>query len=125
MFSRKFLLSTVTVALLAGSATAFTGTAQLGLDTGVTSCNCPAFNGPFAIAVPRDLVTTQTCCNYQVNLSVNGQTTTAVFSGYYDAGAGTQNIALSASAFAALDSNADDTSIAGVTWSFFESPGRK
>jgi hypothetical protein len=48
-----------------------------------------------------------------------------VFSGYYDAGAGTQNIALSAAAFAALDSNADDTSIAGVTWSFFEIPGRK
>ncbi|KAJ7732378.1 hypothetical protein B0H14DRAFT_3517675 [Mycena olivaceomarginata] len=51
--------------------------------------------------------------NYQVNLSVNGQTTTAVFSGYYEAGAGTQNITLSASAFAALDTNADDTSIAG------------
>ncbi|KAJ7245919.1 hypothetical protein B0H12DRAFT_1127163 [Mycena haematopus] len=118
MFSTKPLLSVVAAAaLLVGTANAFNGTAILGFyDT--TSCPCPPWNGPFAVAIPRGLVGTEVCCNVGITLSYEGQTTDAVFSGYYEAGAGTENVALSPAAFAALAGFPEETSLSGVTWSF-------
>ncbi|KAJ7458539.1 hypothetical protein FB451DRAFT_1182727 [Mycena latifolia] len=110
----KSLLAAVSAAV---AVNAFTGTANLGF-FGTTSCECPAFNGPFAIAIPSNTVGTKVCCNDQITLTFEGQTTTAVFSGTYDAGAGTQNVALSPAAFAALAGSPEDTSLSPVTWSF-------
>jgi hypothetical protein len=45
-------------------------------------------------------------------------TVDAVFSGYYDDATGTENIALSAAAFAALAGHPEETSLAPVAWSF-------
>lgn len=47
-----------------------------------------------------------------------GSTTTAIFSGIYDGGAGTENVALSPLPFAALAGFPEDTSVADVTWFF-------
>jgi hypothetical protein len=46
------------------------------------------------------------------------QTVDAVFSGYYDDGEGTENIALSPAAFAELASFPEETLLSPVTWSF-------
>ncbi|KAJ6483252.1 hypothetical protein C8R45DRAFT_1099531 [Mycena sanguinolenta] len=116
MFSSKPLLSVVAAALLVGTANAFTGTANLGFYN-ATSCGCPPWNGPFAIAIPSALVGTQVCCNVGITLSYEGQTTDAVFSGYYDAG-GAEDVALSPEAFAALAGWPEETSLSPVTWSF-------
>ncbi|KAJ7117047.1 hypothetical protein C8R44DRAFT_879567 [Mycena epipterygia] len=113
----KSLLTTVCAAMLIGTANAFTSTANLGF-FGTTNCAFPAFSGPFAIAIPAELVGSAVCCSTQVTLTVNGETITAVFSSTYDASAGSQDIALSPSAFAALDRRPQDTSVAAVTWSF-------
>ncbi|KAF7343631.1 hypothetical protein MSAN_01983800 [Mycena sanguinolenta] len=117
MFSTKPLLSVVAAALLAGTVNAYTGTAILGFYN-TTSCGCPAFNGPYAVAIPRELVGTQSCCDVGITLSYGGETTDAVFSGYYEAGAGTENVALSPEAFAALAGFPDEVSLSPVTWSF-------
>lgn len=102
---------------------------------GTTNCGCPPFNGPFAVAVPSALVGSAVCCNDAVTLSctcvsphphaspltllpVEGETVTAIFSGIYDDGAGTENVALSPTAFAALAGFPEDTSLSPVTWSF-------
>ncbi|KAF8144341.1 hypothetical protein K438DRAFT_1992897 [Mycena galopus ATCC 62051] len=99
MFCTKALLSAVTAALFVGPANAFTGTAVLGFFE-TTNCAYGNDNGPFAIAIP-----------------IEGETTTAVFSGTYDAG-GSDDIALSPAAFAALAGSPFETSLHGVTWAF-------
>ncbi|KAJ7445294.1 hypothetical protein FB451DRAFT_1293056 [Mycena latifolia] len=114
MFFSKSLLA---AAVLVGSASAFTGTANLGF-TGVTICGCAASNGPFAIAIPSALVGTHVCCNEAITLTYNGKTTTAIFSGIYNAGAGTQNVALTDSPFDVLRDNSTQTSLSPVTWAF-------
>ncbi|KAJ7617608.1 hypothetical protein DFH06DRAFT_100557 [Mycena polygramma] len=119
MFFAKSLLAFVSAALLVGTASALTGTAHLGLTDGVTLCACGPQNGPFGVAIPSDLVGTHVCCNEQIAITGPSFNTTAVFTGTYDAGAGTQDIALSASAFSALDKNPGDTTLAGVSWVFF------
>ncbi|KAJ7900889.1 hypothetical protein B0H13DRAFT_2336306 [Mycena leptocephala] len=100
MFSTKCLLAAVSAALLVGTANAFNGTANLGFFE-TTSCPCPPWNGPYAVAVPH-----------------LDQTVDAVLSGYYDDGEGTENIALSPAAFAALASFPEETLLSPVTWSF-------
>ncbi|KAJ6477284.1 hypothetical protein DFH09DRAFT_1162514, partial [Mycena vulgaris] len=47
-----------------------------------------------------------------------GQSVVAVFSGIYDAGAGTEDAALSPTAFAALAEFPEESFLAPVTWSF-------
>ncbi|KAF8175984.1 hypothetical protein K438DRAFT_2044635 [Mycena galopus ATCC 62051] len=116
MFSTKPFLSAVAAAILVGTAAAYNGTANLGFYNTV-DCPCPAFNGPYAIAIPSALVGTEQCCDVEITLSYEGQTTTAVFSGTYDA-AGPEDIALSPEAFAALAGFPQETSLVGVTWSF-------
>ncbi|KAJ7640580.1 hypothetical protein B0H17DRAFT_467708 [Mycena rosella] len=86
MFITKSLL---TAAMLVGAANAFTGTANLGF-TGVTICGCSPSNGPFAVAIPAALAGTHVCCNEAITLSYNGKSVTAIYSGTYDAGAGTR-----------------------------------
>ncbi|KAJ7034270.1 hypothetical protein C8F04DRAFT_1102106 [Mycena alexandri] len=118
MFSTKSLLATISTAtVFIGAANAFSGTAHLGFYN-ATSCGCGPQNGPFAIAIPSALVGSNVCCNVQINLSFEGESTTAVFSGAYDAG-GAQDIALSPDAFAALAGFPEDVSLSPVTWSFF------
>ncbi|KAJ7905861.1 hypothetical protein B0H13DRAFT_1881133 [Mycena leptocephala] len=117
MFSTKSLLAIVSTAMFIGTASAFTGTANLGF-SGTTVCACPPFNGPFAVAIPSADVGTKVCCNDQITITFNDKTTTAVFSGIYNAGAGTDNIALSPDAFAALGGAPEDISHSPVTWSF-------
>ncbi|KAJ7167979.1 hypothetical protein C8R46DRAFT_1094628 [Mycena filopes] len=114
MFSAKSLLVAVSAAVLAQ---AYNGTAILGF-YGTTSCGCPPWNGPYAVAIPRDLVGTETCCNVGVTVTWLDSTIDAVFSGYYEDGAGTEGIALSAAAFAALGGFPDQTAHFPVTWSF-------
>ncbi|KAJ7905859.1 hypothetical protein B0H13DRAFT_1881130 [Mycena leptocephala] len=117
MFSTKSLFAAVSAALLVGTANAFNGTANLGFyDT--TDCGCPPFNGPYAVAIPRQLVGTESCCDVGITLSYLDQTVDAVFSGYYDAAAGTENIALSPAAFAALAGFPEETSLSPIIWSF-------
>ncbi|KAJ7096810.1 hypothetical protein C8R44DRAFT_889415 [Mycena epipterygia] len=113
----KSLLAAVSTAIFFGTSNAFTGTANLGF-YGTTNCGCPPFNGPYAIAVPSALVGSAVCCNDAVTLSFEGETVTAIFSGIYDDGAGTENVALSPTAFAALAGFPEDTSLSPVTWSF-------
>ncbi|KAJ7081194.1 hypothetical protein B0H15DRAFT_855351 [Mycena belliarum] len=110
----KSLLATISAAV---AVTAFNGTANLGF-TGSTNCGCPPFNGPFAAAIPSNTVGDAVCCNDIITITFLDQTTTAVFSGIYDAGAGTENIALSPAAFDALAGNPEQTSLSPVTWSF-------
>ncbi|KAJ6616353.1 hypothetical protein B0H10DRAFT_1400212 [Mycena sp. CBHHK59/15] len=117
MFSTKSLLATISAAMLIGTANAFNGTANLGF-YGTTNCGCPPWNGPYAVAVPSDLVGSAVCCNDAVTLSYLGKSIPAVFSGIYDAGAGSQNVALSPTAFAALAGFPEETSLSPVTWSF-------
>ncbi|KAJ6594980.1 hypothetical protein B0H10DRAFT_447999 [Mycena sp. CBHHK59/15] len=114
MFFNKALLAT---AMLIGAVSAFTGTATLGF-TGTTNCGCPATNGPFAVSIPSALVGTHVCCDDSITLSYNGKTTSAIFNGIYDAGAGTDNIELSSVAFAALEDNPTQTTLSPVTWVF-------
>ncbi|KAJ7692196.1 hypothetical protein B0H17DRAFT_1061573 [Mycena rosella] len=114
MFITKSLL---TAAMLVGAANAFTGTANLGF-TGVTTCGCSPSNGPFAVAIPAALAGTHVCCNEAITLSYNGKSVTAIYSGTYDAGAGTQNVALTATAFDVLEDNSGQTSLSPVTWAF-------
>ncbi|KAJ7698330.1 hypothetical protein B0H17DRAFT_1050790 [Mycena rosella] len=114
MVSTKSLLAAVSTAV---AVNAFNGTANLGFyDT--SNCGCPPWNGPFAVAVPSNTVGDAVCCDDSITISYLGQTTTAVFSGIYEAGAGTENVALSPSAFAALAGWPEDTSLSPVTWSF-------
>ncbi|KAJ7486938.1 hypothetical protein FB451DRAFT_1228370 [Mycena latifolia] len=98
----KYLLASVSAALLIGATSAFVGTAQDGF-AGVTSCNCPSSVGAFTAAVPSALVESHVCCTDVIIITLNNGTMQAVFSGIYDAGAGTENIALSPSAFAVVD----------------------
>ncbi|KAF8134087.1 hypothetical protein K438DRAFT_1883654 [Mycena galopus ATCC 62051] len=117
MFPSKPLLSVLATALLVGTANAFNGTGNLGFyDT--SSCSCPPWNGPFAVAIPRELAGAEVCCNVGVTLSYLDQSIDAVFSGYYDAGTGTEDVALSPAAFAALAGFPEKTSLAPFTWSF-------
>ncbi|KAF8129704.1 hypothetical protein K438DRAFT_1948478 [Mycena galopus ATCC 62051] len=120
MFSTKLVLSAVAAALLAGTANAYNGTAHLGFYDASWE-GCPPWNGPFAIAIPSALVGTEQACNVEITLSFGppgeAQTTTAVFSGIYDAG-GPEDVALSPDAFAALAGWPYETSLEGVTWSF-------
>ncbi|KAJ7189653.1 hypothetical protein GGX14DRAFT_484551 [Mycena pura] len=113
MFFKRSLLA---LALIVAVANAFNGTANLGFYD-VNNCFCPPFNGPFAIAIPSTLARSATCCNDQITLSYLGQTTTAVFSGFYDAGEA-EDIALSPNAFAALASFPWETALTPVSWSF-------
>ncbi|KAK7045096.1 hypothetical protein R3P38DRAFT_3177327 [Favolaschia claudopus] len=114
MFSSKaFFIA----ASLVGATNAFNGTANLGF-YGTTSCSCPPWNGPYAVAIARALVGTEVCCNVGITVSYLDQTVDAVFSGYYEDGAGTENIALSPAAFAALAGFPWETSLAPVNWSF-------
>ncbi|KAJ7110621.1 hypothetical protein C8R44DRAFT_743085 [Mycena epipterygia] len=119
MLSNKSFLA-VLAAMFIGGASAFTGTATLGIspDT-TTSCGCGADNGPFEVAIPAALVGSNVCCDTQVNLAFGDETTTAVFGAIYNAGAGTENIALSADAFSALSPGGTGTTLSPVTWSFF------
>ncbi|KAJ7823725.1 hypothetical protein B0H14DRAFT_2689307 [Mycena olivaceomarginata] len=117
MFTSKALLSAVAAAIFVGTATAFNGTATLGFyDT--ANCGCPPWNGPYAVAIPRELAGTEVCCNVGITLTYLDNTVDAVFSGYYDDATGTENIALSAAAFAALAGHPEETSLAPVAWSF-------
>ncbi|KAJ7486940.1 hypothetical protein FB451DRAFT_1554090 [Mycena latifolia] len=102
----KYLLATVSAALLIGATSAFVGTAQDGF-AGVTSCNCPFSVGAFTAAVPSALVESHVCCTDVIIITLNSGTLEAVFSGIYDAGAGTENIALSLSAFALVNASAE------------------
>ncbi|KAJ7124623.1 hypothetical protein C8R43DRAFT_958674 [Mycena crocata] len=117
MFFKTSLLSAVSSAMLIGAAHGFNGTANLGF-YGTTNCGCPPWNGPYAIAIPAELVGSAVCCNVGVTLTYLDKTVPAVFSGIYDAGAGTENVALSARAFADLAGWPEDTALAPVTWSF-------
>ncbi|KAJ7747114.1 hypothetical protein DFH07DRAFT_1037246 [Mycena maculata] len=119
MFSAKALLAAITVTVVIGSANAvnYTGTANLGF-YGTTNCGCPPFNGPFAVAIPTQLVGDAVCCDDSVTITYEGETTTAVFSAIYDTGSGTENIALSALAFGALAGFPEDTSLSPATWFF-------
>ncbi|KAJ6474001.1 hypothetical protein C8R47DRAFT_1199562 [Mycena vitilis] len=117
MFSTKSFLATISVALFVGTAAAFNGTANLGF-YGTTSCPCPPWNGPYAVAIPSALIGSEVCCNVGISLTYLGQTVDAVFSGTYDEGEGTENIALSPAAFAALAGFPEETSLDGVAWSF-------
>ncbi|KAJ7458551.1 hypothetical protein FB451DRAFT_1273420 [Mycena latifolia] len=110
----KSLLAAVSAAV---AVNAFSGTANLGFYE-TTNCPCPPWNGPFAVAIPSNTVGDKVCCNDQITFTYLDQTTTAVFSGTYDAGAGTEDVALSPAAFAALAGHPQDTSISPVTWSF-------
>ncbi|KAK7008465.1 hypothetical protein R3P38DRAFT_2791380 [Favolaschia claudopus] len=119
-------------ASLVGATNAFNGTvsiAEVALNSisppanlgfyGTTSCSCPPWNGPYAVAIPRALAgTAEVCCNVGITISYLDQTVDAVFSGYYEDGAGTENIALSPAAFAALAGFPWETSLAPVNWSF-------
>ncbi|KAJ7182330.1 hypothetical protein C8R43DRAFT_1100824 [Mycena crocata] len=117
MFFTTSLLAVVSTSLLLGGANAFTGTATLGFG-GTTTCGCAASNGPFAVSIPSALVGSHVCCNEAISLSYNGKSVTAIFSGIFDAGAGTQNVELSDVAFAALEDNAGQTVLSPVTWNF-------
>ncbi|KAJ7454623.1 hypothetical protein B0H11DRAFT_2069229 [Mycena galericulata] len=114
MFYTKAFLATV---MLIGTARAFTGVAIIGF-TGTASCNCPAFNGPFAASIPAALVGTAVCCNDEITLSYNGRTVPAVFSGICNDCFGTQNVELSAAAFGVLEDNTTETTLSPVTWAF-------
>ncbi|KAJ7249644.1 hypothetical protein C8J57DRAFT_1356355 [Mycena rebaudengoi] len=117
MFFNKSLLAAVPAAMLIGAANAFTGTATLGF-AGTTSCDCSPSNGPFAVAVPSALIGTARCCSATVTATHNGKSVTAILSAVYDAGAGTQNIALSDVAFAQIQDTAGQTTLSPVTWAF-------
>ncbi|KAJ7164339.1 hypothetical protein C8R46DRAFT_1220844 [Mycena filopes] len=118
MFSTKSLLA-VASAMFIGSASAFTGTASLNFTTSTVNCGCPPTNGPSQVAIPAALVGTHVCCQApEINISYNGKTVAAVFSGVYTAGAGTDNIELSQFAFGILEDNASQTSLSPVTWAF-------
>ncbi|KAF7366211.1 hypothetical protein MVEN_00498300 [Mycena venus] len=127
MFSTKSLLAAVAASVLIGTVNAqavnYTGTANLGFYQS-TACGCPPFNGPYAVAIPSNLVGDAVCCEDSVTFIVaggpehGGSTTTAIFSGIYDGGAGTENVALSPLPFAALAGFPEDTSVADVTWFF-------
>ncbi|KAJ7081199.1 hypothetical protein B0H15DRAFT_473021 [Mycena belliarum] len=110
----KALLATISAAV---AVSAFNGTANLGF-FGTTNCGCPPWNGPYAAAIPSNTVGDAVCCNDVITITYLDQTTTAVFSGIYDAGAGTEDIALSSAAFAALAGHPEETSLSPVTWSF-------
>ncbi|KAJ7430947.1 hypothetical protein B0H11DRAFT_2133433 [Mycena galericulata] len=119
MFATKSLLATIVAAVFVGTAKAtnYTGTAHLGFYN-TTVCTCPPWNGPYAVAIPSQLVGSAVCCNDEITFSYEGETTTAVFSGIYVAGEGTEDVALSPSAFAALAGWPQETSLSPVTWSF-------
>ncbi|KAJ6514076.1 hypothetical protein DFH09DRAFT_46476 [Mycena vulgaris] len=116
MFFNTSLLAAISAAVLIGSASAFTGTATVGF-TGTTNCGCPATNGPFAVSIPSALVGTHVCCSDSITITHNGKSTTAIFNGIFDTGAGTQNIQLSQTAFTAIEDSTTDTSLS-VTWAF-------
>ncbi|KAJ7141785.1 hypothetical protein C8R43DRAFT_1200840 [Mycena crocata] len=117
MLFKTSLMSAVSAATLIGTAYAFNGTANLGF-IGTTNCGCPTFNGPYAAAVPAELVGSARCCNVAITVTYLDKTVEAVFSGIYDAGAGTENVALSPRAFADLAGFPEETALAPVTWSF-------
>ncbi|KAJ7110620.1 hypothetical protein C8R44DRAFT_883751 [Mycena epipterygia] len=94
--------------------------ATLGIGAGSTSCECPTQNTAFGIAIPAALMGSNMCCNVQVQLAFGERTSAAVLDAIYDTGAGTENIALSPAAFAALSPGfINQTSLSPVTWSFF------
>ncbi|KAJ6484292.1 hypothetical protein DFH09DRAFT_1211446 [Mycena vulgaris] len=117
MFSTKSLLAAVSAAMVLGTAHAFNGTAHLGF-YGTTNCGCPPWNGPYAVAIPSALVGDAVCCNDAITITYLDKITTAVFSGIYDAGADTQDVALSPTAFAALGGFPEETEHSPVSWSF-------
>jgi hypothetical protein len=114
--------------------TSFIPAATLGFyDT--ANCGFPPWNGPYAVAIPRELAGTEVCCSVGITLTCKhsldptrsnnsikitdlDNTVDAVFSGYYDDAIRTDNIALSAAAFAALAGHPEETSLAPVAWSF-------
>ncbi|KAJ7065734.1 hypothetical protein C8F01DRAFT_1228962 [Mycena amicta] len=116
MFSKLTILAAMAVSA-ASLANAYNGTAALGFYN-VVNCACPPWNGPYAIAIPSSLIGDKTCCNDQVSLSYLDQTTTAVFSGYYDAGEGAQDVALSPLAFGALSGHPWETALENTVWEF-------
>ncbi|KAJ7096809.1 hypothetical protein C8R44DRAFT_812301 [Mycena epipterygia] len=119
MFNKSLLIG-ITATMFMGAAHAFTGTASIWTfpTDQVTSCECPASNGPLAIAIPSALVGTEQCCDVSITVTYNGKTISTVFSGIFDAGAGTENIALTPTAFALLEDNSSETTLSPVTWSF-------
>ncbi|KAJ7159380.1 hypothetical protein C8R43DRAFT_1234085 [Mycena crocata] len=117
MFFKKSLLSAASAAMLFGVTNAFTGIASLGFE-GVTSCDCPATNGPVVVAVPAALIGTAVCCRALVTLNYNGKSVTAHLSGVFDAGAGTENVALGPFTFGVLADDSSQTTLSPVTWAF-------
>ncbi|KAJ6620163.1 hypothetical protein B0H10DRAFT_1946229 [Mycena sp. CBHHK59/15] len=111
MFFKKALLTAVSTATGIGTAHAFNGTATLGFYQ-VVNCFCPPWNGPYAVAIPSTLVGSATCCNDQITLTYLDQTVSAVFSGIYVAGEGTEDIALSPDVFGALAGHPWETALA-------------
>ncbi|KAF7288893.1 hypothetical protein MIND_01405300 [Mycena indigotica] len=116
MFSKQTLLAYISLASTLGLVNAFNGTAYLGF-ANVEGCSCPAFNGPYGVAVPRALVGSHTCCNEGVTLSYKGNSVTAVFSGFFDA-EGAQDVALSPRAFSDLAPSTWTGPVEGVVWQF-------
>ncbi|KAF7351697.1 hypothetical protein MSAN_01602700 [Mycena sanguinolenta] len=93
------------------------GTATLGF-TGTTNCGCPPSNGPFAVSIPKELMNDRTCCQDTVTVEYKGKAVTAILSGVFDDGDGTENIEMSPMAFALIADNPTDTTVGPVTWSF-------
>ncbi|KAJ7775928.1 hypothetical protein DFH07DRAFT_798873 [Mycena maculata] len=119
MFFKSLLLAVVSAVVLVGTVKAanYTGIANLGFfDT--TNCGCPPWNGPYAIAIPSNLVGDAVCCDATVTLSYSGETVDAVFSGTYSGGAGPEDIALSPLAFGAIAGWPEETALFPVVWYF-------
>ncbi|KAJ7110623.1 hypothetical protein C8R44DRAFT_743087 [Mycena epipterygia] len=114
IFSDKSFFAVV-AAMFIGGASAFTGTATLGIGAGTTSCGCAPSNGPFEITNPAALVNSNVCCNAQVTLTFGDESTTAVFGAIYNSGAGTDNIVLSPRAYAVLAPGSGGTSLESFT----------
>ncbi|KAJ7252055.1 hypothetical protein C8J57DRAFT_1520384 [Mycena rebaudengoi] len=96
MFFNKSLLAAISTAMLVGAANAFTGTAT---------------RGALISPVIR-------CCADTVIVTYNGKSVGAILSAVYDAGAGTENIALSDIAFDMIEDTVGQTTLSPVTWSF-------
>ncbi|CAK5266480.1 unnamed protein product [Mycena citricolor] len=111
------LASAFSVATAAAANPVYTGSAMLGFYQ-VTACDCPPWNGPFAAAMPIELTYGFVCCNDQITVTMGGVSTTAVFSGYFDGGEGTQNIALSPVAFTSISGTPQAVEMDDATWSF-------
>ncbi|KAJ7837099.1 hypothetical protein B0H13DRAFT_1912696 [Mycena leptocephala] len=117
MVPTKFFSTLASTTVLIGVANAFNGTANLGF-FGTTNCGCAFSGDQFWIAVPPALVGSAKCCTDQVILHYEDKTVTAMFTGIYNAGAGTTNVAFSPGAFAVLEGGPSETSLSPVTWSF-------